>query len=346
MNGIGQFMAAQIAAALGKPPQAIRRALRDVKPASVRIVKGKEITTWTLAALPAPLRCNLDAEARQRRYRDLETMLANPPAQWEPPVPLNQIADSEIARAGKLREALMPSLERLYGCDHEPDKFEQLGLNDYAKVFGHRITPQHWHALFKRTQDRDAGAENYACLEIYLPDNPALKKLPEMPLPETLREEFSGLSALIDTFPNPVAPTDAERRAVWTLAFRRYDEFVRCGITPKAAARRVRQFLFAGAPFLAASRDALLKTFHRKLESLKDTNGELTVLGDGRANNGDRADYSTRTGQFPALPRTLHEFARIRRAARRERHCRSGSRGHPGRSPKAPVDLVVASQVS
>ena len=44
------------------------------------MVNGNEASTWTLAALPATLRGRLDAEARQRRYRDAAAMLFAPPA--------------------------------------------------------------------------------------------------------------------------------------------------------------------------------------------------------------------------------------------------------------------------
>ena len=57
------FRAAQIAAALGKTPQAVRRQLRDVRPASVRIVAGNEAAAWTVEQLPGPMREALAMEA-------------------------------------------------------------------------------------------------------------------------------------------------------------------------------------------------------------------------------------------------------------------------------------------
>jgi hypothetical protein len=238
------FTAAQIAACLGRTPQAIRKSLRDVKSTGVRVVTGNQAATWTLNSLSAPLRCSLNAEARLRRYRDAETMLSVPSKLWQPAVPLNQIADSEIARASKLRDALTPSLLRQHGHDLPAAEFEAQGLSDYAKVYGHTITARHWRELFKRTLQRDAGAENWTRLEIYLSADPALKKAPARPLSGQWRDQFQELLAFIEACRNPSAPTEAEQRAIWTLAFEQHDRFVSQGMNRKQAGRRVRDFLF------------------------------------------------------------------------------------------------------
>jgi hypothetical protein len=291
-NATGQvqaFTAATIATALGKTPQAVRKLLRGVRPAGVRIVNGNQAAIWTLASLPAPLCCSLDAEARLRRYRDAETMLAMPPKRWEPTIPtaMNvKITDSEIARASKLRDALTPSLLRKNDCDLRRAEFKTQGIADYAKVFGHTITVRHWHSLFQRTLKRDAGAENWTRLEIYLPDRPALKQAPARPLPEALRDQFQELTASIDAGRNPAAPTDTEKRAFWTLAFEQHDRFVGRGMNPKQAGRRVRDFLFARASFLAPTRNALRMAFERKLARWKESGRDAKSLRDGRESNG------------------------------------------------------------
>jgi len=58
----------------------------------------------------------------------------------------------------------------------------------------------------------------------------------------------------------------------------------------KQASRRVRSFLFAKAPFLAPTRDALLKAFDRKRETLEHSAGDPKALRDGREQNGERFD--------------------------------------------------------
>ncbi len=279
-----QFTAAQIAAALGKPPQQVRKQLRGVRPAGVRIVAGNEGAAWTLAALAAPLRGSLDAVARQRHYRDAATMLAAPRDQWEAPMPLDRIAQTEIERANKLREALMPALLRKHGFDLTAAELEARGLADYAKAFGHTISARHWRSLFTRTLRRDAGAENWNRLEIYLPDKPALKKTPAL---AEASDQFQELTAFIDACRNPDAPTETERRAIWTLALEKFTALVAAGESEKSAARQVRDFLSARASFLAATRKALWMAFDRKLARWTESGRDAKSLRDGRENNGN-----------------------------------------------------------
>jgi len=289
-NGTGQeqaFTAAQIAAALGCKPQRVRQQLRDVRPAAVRVVAGNEAATWPLASLPAPLRCSLDAAAKLRRYRDAETMLAVPPSRWQPAVLLNEIAECEIARAGKLRDALTPSLLRQHDSDLPAAEFEAQGLAGYAKAFGHTITARHWRALFKRTVQRDAGAENWNQLEIYLPEKPVLKKAPARALSGALLAQFQELITFIDACRNPSSPTETEQRAIWTLAFEQHDRFIGQGMNPKQVARRVRDFLFARASFLAPTRNALRMAFERKLTRWTASDRNAKSLRDGRESNGN-----------------------------------------------------------
>ncbi|MGA9451488.1 MAG: hypothetical protein WBW41_09135, partial [Verrucomicrobiia bacterium] len=280
------WTACQLAAVLGKSPQRVRKQLCGVK-FGIRVVNGHEAAAWTLAALPLPLRRKLDAAARQRGYRDAETMLAAPATRGEPPPALDRIAQTEIDRANKLREALMPALLRKHGCDLTAAEFEALGVADYAKAFGHTITARHWRSLWKRTLDRDGGAENWNRIEIYLPDKPALKQAPDRPLPESLRDQFQELSSYIDACRNPATPTEIERRAIWTLALEKFTAMVAAGEPEKSAARRIRDFLFSRASFLATTRNALRMAFERKLARWTASGRDAKALRDGRENNGN-----------------------------------------------------------
>ena len=86
----------------------------------------------------------------------------------------------------------------------------------------------------------------------------------------------------------PACVNETECRGEWTLALEKFTALVATGKVEKSAARRVRQFLFVRASFLAASRDALLKAFNRKLEALKNSNGDMNSLRDCREENGER----------------------------------------------------------
>jgi hypothetical protein len=296
------FTAAQIVAALGKTPQSVRKMLRDVGPASVRIVAGNETAAWTVEQLPAPLRERLADAATQQHCRTIEALLAMPRQQWQPEIPLNKIHDDDIQRAMKLRDALKPWLIRQHDPNLSSGEMESRGVEDYRRVFGKvhclnggesrparqpsRITPRYWRELFMRTLRRDNGAEDWNRLETYLPDrlkekNPAAKLVSA-----ALAKSFAEIESFIAACTNPHAPNNTECAGVWTLALEKFTSLVNSGEPEKSAARHVRQFLFARASFLAASRDALWIAFKRKLESLKNSNGDVKALRDGRADNG------------------------------------------------------------
>ena len=217
-------------------------------------------------------------------------MLSAPPRRWEPALPLDKIADADIETARKLREALRPWLVEQHDLSLSSADLESKGVDDYARLFGHRITRHYWHELFTRTLQRDAGAEQYDRLEIYLPGRPRAKEEPSRIVSEALAEEFGPLESYIKACRNPAAPSETERRAIWTQALEKYGSLVSAGMPAKRAARRVRSFLFARASFLAPSRDALLKAFDRKREALECSAGDPKALRDGREQNGERFD--------------------------------------------------------
>src|ERR1700677_1160819 len=95
-NGSGTaavFSVAQIAVALGKTPQAVRKQLRDVPPAGIRIVAGNETAVWEVDQLPAPMREDLAVKSLQQRCRTIAAMLSMPRQRWQPAIPLDKICD-------------------------------------------------------------------------------------------------------------------------------------------------------------------------------------------------------------------------------------------------------------
>ncbi len=276
--------AARIAASLDKTPQAVRKLLREVPAAGCVVVSGKEAQAWTWASLPATLQARLEAEARRRNYRGGPELLAAPPKLWQPAIPLPQLAQSCIDEADKLRRALAPALARMNDATLSRDDFEQAGVADYARVFGHTITARYWRELFKRTLARDAGAEDWGRLEVYLPDRLTAKQTPARLVSEALADEFAGIKAAIDDCHNPAAPNESERWELWRLAIEHFNRLVAEGLTRKQAKRRITGFLFARAAFLAPSREALLKSFDRRLadpDALKDRRKDNTGNHDG-----------------------------------------------------------------
>src|ERR1035438_7815556 len=286
----GAFTAARIAACLGTSPQAVRNRLLDTPATGLQVVAGIEAAAWSVDNLPESLRKRLDEGAARGSYRDAAALLAEPPKQWQPPLPLDKIADAHIDGARKLREALRPWLAQQHDTTIAGMDLETKGLADYARVFGHRITGRYWRELLARTVRRDCGAGDWNRLEIYLPERPAPKEPAARLVTQALAEEFGAVESYINACGNPAAPSKTEQRAVWTLALDKYASLVSGGMPTKRAARRVRSFLFAKATFLAPTRDALLKAFDRKREALESSAGDPKALRDGRQQNGERFD--------------------------------------------------------
>ncbi|MGA2869766.1 MAG: hypothetical protein ABSF34_11485, partial [Verrucomicrobiota bacterium] len=284
------FTAAAMAAALGIKRQSVQWCLREVQPSSRRIVNGNETAAWTVSQFPVALRERLAAAATQQQCRTIEALLSMPRARWQPPLPLDKLAEDVIEAATKLRDALRPYLVAQHDANLSAAEIEARGVEDYRRIFGNRITARYWRELFMRCVRRDNGAEEWNRLEIYLPDRLKQKDAPAQMVMDAIAETFPALEVTINNFKAPHAPDKFEREAFWKLVFREFQSIVRSGEPEKTVARRLRQFLFDRAPFMAGSRDALLKSFTRKLEVLKKSNGDLSALSDGRANNGDKVE--------------------------------------------------------
>jgi hypothetical protein len=282
------FTAKQIADALGLKRQAVQWHLRAVTPAPAPVVvNGNEAAAWELAQLPAAIRARLEVEAGRQRCRTIEALLTMPRTRWEPPMPLDKICDADIQAATKLRAALLPWLYRQHDARLTSAEMDAAGAADYERVFGNSITTRYWREVFTRTIRRDNGFEEWNRLEIYLPDKPKPKAFTADVVSEAMAEDFTELEQHLAACGNPHDPSETERNGIWTLALDKYAELVRTGQSDKAAGRRVREFLFARAKFLAPTRNALRMAFDRKLERLQASAGDVKALRDGREGNGE-----------------------------------------------------------
>ena len=330
------FTAAQIAAVMGMKRQALQWHLRDVPPAGVRIVAGNEAAAWTVDQLPAPLRERMAAEATQQRCRTIEALISMPRAAWQPAIPLNKISDADIQAATKLRDALKPFLVQQHGLNLSATEIENRGIEDYQRAFGNRITPRYWRELFMRTLRRDNGAEEWNRLEIYLPGRLKQKELPADVVSEALADDFEELENLIAACINPHDPSEAERVGLWALALQKFASLVRAGQSENSAARRVREFLFARAKFIAPTRNALRMAFERKLDQWQRGNPES--LADGRKDNGNRFDYPSKDIRRVRHSAVLKNGKRIDAVWREEYPLLSEEtrKRHPDRPRKCP----------
>ncbi len=284
------YTAAQIAACLGKTSRTVRKQLEGIEPASVRVVAGNESATWSAEQFPATLREALEELSHTRGYGDCKAMLETPPKLWEPSLPLNEIRDVDLKTAKQLRDVLRPWLLQQHSLTLSVSEIEARGVGDYKRIFGHSITMRYWRELFTRTLRRDGGREDWTRLELYLPNNLIPKQTPERVVSDAIAAEFAEIGGFVAGFGGN--STAQQKQDLWILALQKHTELA--GVMPaRKAARIVRQFLFARAPFLSPSREALLKAFDRKLAILKAANGDFRALGaDGREKNGNRVTIS------------------------------------------------------
>jgi len=280
------YTARQIAIAAGLPKPSALKALARIKPAGVAMVRGNAAPTWTPADFPESIRARFTERAAKLGLDEADFMAVqlqlavNGIEPWKPCVALNEIAESCLAQADKLRDALRPALLRLDSPTLSPADRIRLGLEDYKRAFGYAVTERHWRRLVDRALWRDGGAEDFNRLELYLPERP-LRKSIAVPLAPH-ENDFRQLAETVQAFTNPAAPTNSERAALWSEVFELYD----AGEPSRAAKKRLRRvllsFLWRHASGLAKSERGLHVAFERKYARWADADGLSSALLDRR----------------------------------------------------------------
>ena len=265
--------------------QGVAKLLLDVPPSGVRVERGNQETpAWTLESLPAELRRRLQLAVKHYNYRNEETLLANPPASWSPPVPLRDVTDDEQNRAAKLRDVLAHYLRDTSKPAADRDA---LIAARYGDAFGHVITADYARKLYQRTLDRDAGLGDFGRLEIYLSENPRRREAPEWTnTASNLADTLPALESRIAAITTPGNPPKSVVRSVWHVAFEEYTRLVSQGADQCRTARILREFLHDRAPFMPRNRDTLLKSWNEKLPRWLAREGAPGALVDLRCQNG------------------------------------------------------------
>jgi len=271
--------------------QAVAWHLRAIDPTTrEKFVKGNAAAAWTLAQLP-PALLNLAETTRMNgNYRTVNDVFTNPRKRWQPALPLDKICEADIQSAEKLRAALQPWLIRQH--ELKAGELKAGALASYRQHFGHEISARYLDEIFERTIQRDGGREQWNELAIYLTGRLKPKDLPADVVSAALADDFADLENFMAAFVNPHNPSESERGGLWALAFNKFTELASAGQPEKSASRRVRQFLFARAKFLAPTRNALRMAFERKLDQWQRENPDS--LADGRKANGDRPEYPSK----------------------------------------------------
>src|SRR5260370_9289858 len=218
----GLFTAAQMAVALHRSKRSVLEALERTAPSGTKIVHGNEARAWSKETLPQNILMAVEENAA-RRKTSVDALLASPPPFWRPRYSLSQVCEEAIGRASLLQRALAPALARMNDVDLTAAEFEELSVEDYRRAFGHNVSARHWRRLFRRTVDRDGGAENWGRLEIYLDESPARRPELRKRAP-FIHTAFRPLQELISSFGNPACPTELERTCLWIYAFEHADQ--------------------------------------------------------------------------------------------------------------------------
>jgi hypothetical protein len=264
--------AAQLAAVTGLSPRAVRARL-DASAASTVMVCGQKTLAWPIEALPESWRLSL--------VRSFNVRLGGGEIPLEC-VNLGELHPEIIESTEMLSKALAPSIARKDDPSLSATELKARGVEDYARVFGHTITPRYWHELFRRTLARDAGNEDFGRLALYLP-NQLKRKADALPaFSSAAGEEFRELHGVMATFRQPASPTRAEESLLWLRAFELLESLVADGKAEKKLRGRLLKFLWKHAPWLAASPNALRVMFDRKLRRWREQGRAPAALVDKR----------------------------------------------------------------
>jgi hypothetical protein len=279
-NVAGLFTVSQIARALGCSRQNVHQQLAGITPDGERFVSGNLAKAWKLESLPTAIVRPLCVKADAKGYRTTAALLANPFLRYEPRIPLSEVEPRAIEKARKLQAALRHILLTRNDPTLSANELAQRGVEAYKRATGHAISESHWTALFKRTIDRDNGAEEWDRLEIYLEENPPRSSSCRVSVSAARERSFEILEDALMSLTGLAALTGEQRRLLW---IRTCDE-LQFQVEARANLKRTKRALVAvllKTGLLGASAGAITKTLARKFASYIANGHKLPI--DGRS---------------------------------------------------------------
>jgi hypothetical protein len=273
------YTAAQIARALHRSKWGVAKALQNL-PST--ITAERRTRAWSLGALPEGLCRQLEAEAKRRGCDGIEALLAASSEPWQPKIPLADLAPHCLEHATKLQRAFAPVIARL--SELKGGELEAFGVECNRREFKRPqpITARHWRELWALVRERDAGAENWNRIELYLPKRLARKNPVGALVPAATEADFNSLSEFVGLFNDQVNPKRDEITAFWCHTFNLFDGLIEEGRQPKRLKKNLLRFL-SRYGWLAQSANALRMSFERRWQRWLESGGTATALVDGRA---------------------------------------------------------------
>jgi hypothetical protein len=275
-----QYTASEIATVLSVHRRQVYRWLDGAAPTGVKIVGGQSVDAWSLQAMPAALVQRLEVARAAGGYRSVEAMLESDSAKrWEPSLPIAEIAQDEIDNANKLRDALRAPLARRNDCTITAAEVQQLGMEEFKRVFGYAVKDSRWQRLFRRTLERAGASEEFERWELYLSERPRRSLAPADDAPA----DFNILRKVFDGFKNP--PTDGDYVNLWQHAFAWFEQ-KEFEVGAPHAKRVLLKFLFAHSN-LSKTESALRRNFDRIYRAWVESGRTVAALKDSRKDERD-----------------------------------------------------------
>jgi hypothetical protein len=285
------FTAGQIADALCRLPQTVRRELEPIPGQTTLAENGRAAQAWPIERLPASMQTALETASRDKGYRNALHLLARPADTWQPRISISEVAPAWREKAAKLRAALVPALARLDDpalarhSEATAAESEKLALEEYRKEFGHDISARHCRRLFHWTLERDAGARAWHRLEIYLDENAARPPRP-VQAAGISKELFQPLTDQIEALENRTAPTLDDRAFLFDSAFELAESLQgQCadGSQRRQVKKALVKFLFESIPALSKNSRTLRHLFDIKFRAWQEGGRNREAIRDARS---------------------------------------------------------------
>jgi hypothetical protein len=287
------FTAARLAAVLDCTKRNVLSRLSSVHPHPV-IICGQQAKGYILSDLPQDMIATLKELQGRYKFRSVEQLIAEGlPNAWQP-VDLKAIHQDELDRAHGLQRAMYRALKMTTGVVGATAV--SVGLDDYSQEFGCRISERHWRRLFDMVISRDAGAEMFDDVRLYVSESPRLKAAGPS-APSVLDLQLDIINLTLAAIRKASEPTEDEVLEVWHRAFQQAEIIEQAGCTRVAARGTVLDCIRRRGVSLAKTDKALDKAWKRKYAAWLDGGRTSQALEDARKNNPGREPLEMLTEQ-------------------------------------------------